>query len=133
MKDIVAGLAVLALCGAASAEEKKIQESEVPKPVIATVKAKYPTAKMTGFELENESGKSSYEVKIADGTKLMEVVCSPDGKIVAEEEQIAFDAVPEKIRHALKRNAKYGAWTVDHAEKVILDEKADAPTYEIKI
>jgi uncharacterized membrane protein YkoI len=133
MRNIVAVFVALLLSGTAFAEDKKIQESEVPKPVLAKVKAKYPTAKMTGFELENENGKSSYEVKITDGAKQLEVICSPDGRIVAEEEKIAMDAVPEKVRQALKGNAKYGAWTVHHAEKVIESEKADSPTYEIKV
>jgi hypothetical protein len=133
MKNFFAVIGALALSSAAFAEEKKVAESEVPKPVIQKVKKKYPTAKMTGFEMETEGGKSSYQVKIADGSKEMEVVCSPDGKIVAEEEKIGIEAVPEKVRQALKSNAKYGSWTVHHAERVILDEKTDAPTYEIKV
>ena len=133
MKNIVAGMALLALCGVSTAEEKKIKEGEVPRPVLEKIRKKYPTAKMTGFEVEIEGGKSSYEVKIADGAKQMEIVCSPDGKIVAEEEKIAIDAVPDKVRRTLLRHARYGAWTIQHAERVILAEKMDAPTYELKV
>ena len=133
MKNLIVSFGVLALSGVAFAEEKQIAETEVPRPVIEKVKKKYPTAKMTGFEVETENGKSAYEVKLADGAKQLEVVCSADGKILAEEEKIAMDAVPQKVRDALKRNPKYGAWSVQHAERVILDEKVDAPTYEIKV
>ncbi len=133
MKKIIAAFATLALAGVAYAEDQKIQESAVPKPVLEKVKKKYPTAKMTGFELEKENGKSAYEVKLTDGTKQLDVVCSPDGKIVAEEEKIAMDAVPEKVRQALKSNARYGGWTVHHAERVIENEKTESPTYEVAV
>jgi hypothetical protein len=126
-------LPVLALCGLAHAEEKKIQEAAVPKPVIAKVKQKYPNGKLLGFELETEGGKAAYEVKLSDDAKQLEVVLSPDGKILAEEEKIAIEAVPEKVRQALKATPQYGSWTVHHAERVIVDEQADAPSYEIKV
>jgi hypothetical protein len=124
---------VFVLTAAAWADEKKISESEVPRPVIERVKKKYPTAKLVAFELETENGKSSYEVKITDGARQLEVVCAPDGKILAEEEKIGIDAVPEKVRQSWKASSKYASWKLQHAERVITDEKADALTYELKV
>jgi uncharacterized membrane protein YkoI len=123
----------LTFSAAAQAEEKKITEAEVPRAVIEKVKKKYPAAKMTAFELETERGKASYEVKIIDGAKQLEVVCAPDGQILAEEEKIGIDAVPEKVRQALKSSPKYASWKLQHAERVITGEKVDAPIYEIKV
>jgi len=133
MRTAVVLISVLGMSGGASAEEKKIAESGVPKPVIEKVKKKYPAAKLTSFELENENGKSSYEVKLTDGKKELEVVCSPDGKILAEEEKIAADAVPDVVLQALKSNAKFGTWTLETAERVVFAEKVDAPSYELKV
>ena len=130
---IAAGIAALALCGTALAVDKKLKESEVPRPVIEKVTTKYPAAKMTGFEMETENGKSSYEVTITDGSRQIEIICSADGKIVAEEEKISLDLVPEKVRQALKASAKYGSWRLHHTERVVVAEKTDAPTYEIKV
>jgi hypothetical protein len=131
MRFVVIAFA-LALGATAFAEEKKITEAEVPRPVLDKVKKKYPTARMTAFELETENGKSSYEVKLSDGARQLEVVCAPDGKILAEEEKIGIDAVPEKVRQALK-TTKYASWTFQHAERVTTHEKLDAPSYEIKV
>jgi hypothetical protein len=130
---VVVIASALALGVVSQAEEKKVTEAEVPKPVIEKVKKKYPTAKMTAFELETENGKSSYEVKITDGAKQLEVVCAPDGKILAEEEKIGIDGLPDKVRQAWKSTPKYASWKFLHAERVITEEKVDAPTYEIKV
>jgi hypothetical protein len=132
MRIIIVALAALTL-STAFAEEKAIKEQEVPRPVINRVQKKYPAAKMTGFEREREDGKTSYEIKLSDGTKRMEVICTPDGKILAEEEQIVMGAVPEKVRQALKTNPKYGTWAVRNVERIVRDEKTDAPSYELKV
>ena len=134
MKTTVLLTAMLVLAAAtATATEKKIREADVPKPVLDAIQKKYPTAKLTGFEVENENGKTAYEIKLSDGKKQLEVVCSPAGKIVAEEEQIAIEEVPAKVRDALKASAKYGTWTVHHVERVVNDGNAQAPEYEIKV
>jgi hypothetical protein len=133
MKKLCLSLALLSLSSTAAADEKKVKQSDVPKPVIDSVTRKYPGAKLVGFESETEEGKTSYEVKVSDGKRQIEVDCTPDGKIAAEEEKIAFEAVPEKVRQALKASPKYGSWKVRGSERVIRDEKADAPFYELVV
>lgn len=133
MKTITTVFGVLALASAALAKDKQITESEVPRPVIERVKRKYPTAKMIAFEQEIENGAPSYEVRLADGPKQLEVVCSPNGRIIAEEEKIVIEVVPDPVRRSLRAHTKYGSWTIREVERVIFDEDTDSPSYELKL
>ncbi|MEO6954389.1 MAG: PepSY-like domain-containing protein [Polyangia bacterium] len=124
---------VIALAAPVHASDKPIEASAVPKPVIAKVHTKYPAAKILGYELETEDGQTSYEVKIADGARQLEVLCSADGAIVAEEEKIAIADVPARVRDALKNSPKFGSWTVRGAERIVSHEQTSTPVYELKI
>ena len=134
MKTTLIGSAVVALAVAsAGADEKKIAQADVPRPVLDTIQKKYPAAKLTGFEVERDNGKTAYEIQLRDGDKRREVVCSPAGKIVAEEETIALAEAPAKVRDALGASAKYRTWTVRQVERVVNDENAQAAQYEIEV
>jgi hypothetical protein len=49
--------AALGLAPAASAGEKAIAEVEVPKPVIEGIAEKHPSARLTGFEIDDEAAR----------------------------------------------------------------------------
>ena len=130
---VVFGCIVLASSLSAFGGEEKIPLSEVPRSVVETIKLKYAKAKMLGFERDDEGGQLTYEVKIRDGKRSLEVSCAPDGKILAEEERIALSAMPDEVVEALRASAKYGDWTLRQVERVVLEEKDDAPTYELQV
>src|SRR5262245_47753505 len=99
---IVASLGLLFSLGCRAGDEKPVKESEVPKPVLESVKKKYPTATAKGYEREEEHGKVYYEVKLElkekDKARTIEVICTPEGKIEVEEEKIAEADVPANVK-----------------------------------
>jgi hypothetical protein len=115
--------------GPGQAEEKKVQKSAVPKPVLDAVAAKYPHARMGGFESSVEEGKTLYEVELADGGSKMDVELTADGKIVGEESVIKPAEVPPAVQAGLAAS-KYRGWKVEKIEKVVKDEKAADPSFE---
>lgn len=122
--------ALLLGSGVASAEEKKIPESQVPRPVIAAVGKKYPDAKLKGFEKETDQGKIRYEVSIVSTSKgSVDIDLSPEGKILAEETKIKTAALPKTVKNGVS-TSKYQAWKVTGWEKVIENERDDQPFYE---
>jgi hypothetical protein len=136
MRTLKSGIALallLGAVGASRAEDRKIAQSDVPRPVMERVKQKYPGAKLVAFELEVEDGEQSYEVTVRDGPRQIEVSCSPAGRVLAEEEQIALADIPAKVRHALSANAKYASWMLHKAERIILEEKAESPRFELQL
>lgn len=74
---------VLSAC---SSNEFDIKETDVPRNVIAALKAKYPSAQVTKWEAENESGRFYFEAKIKDDGKEKEIHITSDGASVTEEE-----------------------------------------------
>jgi len=69
-----------------SSDEFQIMESEVPPPVMAAFKAKYPSVQVKEWEAEKEDGKFFFEVEFTDGGKEKEVHITPDGSSITEKE-----------------------------------------------
>jgi len=132
MRTLVIALSCLVAVGAV-AEEKKIPESEVPRAVLDGVTKKYPEAKKIGFEREIEKGKTVFEVQLMNGGHKVDVDVSPEGNILEEEEEIAFDSAPEPVRKALSSSAKYAKWTVKRTERVVTGGNTSAPRYELVV
>ena len=124
--------ALVALSATAGAENKDLKESDVPKVVLDKIHAKYKSAQLVGFKEETKEGKTAYEVKIDDGSMHLEVVCYADGTVRSVADKVAIDAVPAKVRAAWQADAKYGKWSLHHAEHVIRFEKTDDPHWKIK-
>jgi hypothetical protein len=115
---------------AAQAAEKKIPQSQVPKPVIDAVAKKYPTAKIKGFEVDEEEGKKTYEASIDAGKGAMDVELTAEGKILAEESKLPATALPAAIKAGITAS-KYKGWKIKGAELVIKEEKTAEPFYEV--
>lgn len=104
MRGIVIASLVIAIArGGATADEKKIGEADVPKPVLDGVAKKYPAAKRLGYEKEVENGKTVYEVKVMNEGRKIDLDVTPDGRIVEEEQEIAWSAAPDAVKKASAR------------------------------
>jgi hypothetical protein len=128
----IVALAVAAPALLAQTHEKKIKEAEVPKAVIETVTNKYPKAKTIRFEQDTLDGKSIFEVGLENAGEKLDVSLSPEGRILEEEKRIKASDLPAEIKKGLAAS-KYAKWTVKSAERVVREEKDDAPIYEILV
>ena len=61
--------------------EIEISESDVPKDLLASFKAKYPNAQNVKWEAEKEDGKFYFEAEWKENGKKTEVHISSDGTI----------------------------------------------------
>ncbi len=133
LKKLFAFVTVGALAlGAGStvfADEKPVKEADVPKPVIDAVKKEHPNASLKRFAQETEKGEVAYEVTLEDGKRRIEMLLSPAGKILEEEETVALEAVPEAVKKALAAS-KYAKATVKRVEKVVKEQKEDTTCFE---
>jgi Putative beta-lactamase-inhibitor-like, PepSY-like len=126
----IVALAASALPLRVQAVEKRIKEGDVPKPVIEAVQKKYPKAKMTEFE--QDVAENVFEIRVETADETVTVSISPDGKIREEETRIKADALPADVKKGLA-GSKYGKGTVKRVERVIRDEQADEPLYEVVV
>ena len=80
----IATIVLFASCSSHE-EEFTIKDSEVPKDVMAALKAKYPNAQVKEWEAQKTDGKFVFECEFKDGDKEHEVHITPDGSSVTEE------------------------------------------------
>jgi hypothetical protein len=125
-------IAAVIAAGPARAGEKKIEKSAVPAAVLEAVARKYPKARMVAFEQAEDAGKVLYEVGIEMGNTKMDVELAADGRIAVEETVIPRSALPAAVTAGLAAS-KYKGWKVQRVEKVIKEEKTEAPLYELVV
>jgi DNA-binding beta-propeller fold protein YncE len=105
--------------------EKPIDEAHVPNAVFGAFKKAYPHAHVLGWVQEGDS----YEAKVEDGSRKLEVEYAEDGSLKEIEEQVAIEAVPENVRRAAA--SKYAHATILHCVKQTKAGHEAAPRYEL--
>jgi len=96
--------------------DEKVPLAQVPGPVMATAKSKYPGAKVIAAVKEGADGKTTYEVTLKDKADSIDLVIRPDGTLVAIEKLIDAKGLPKEVAGAI--NAKYPGATIKKAEEV---------------
>ncbi len=62
--------------------EEEMKEADVPAPVIAAVKSRYPKASMTRLERAHAKGVTTFEIQLK-GAGVAEAVLTPDGQWIS--------------------------------------------------
>jgi len=99
-----------------SAQEKKIQRSDLPPAVEKAVVEQTHGAKIRGFNRETENGDTYYEVELIVDGYSKDLRMDKDGKVVEVEEQVAITALPSAVRDGLE--AKAGKGTLTKVESI---------------
>ena len=105
----------------AVAQEKKLTEKDVPAAVISAFKNAYPKAKIRGYALEKEDGKTFYEIESNEGTTQRDVQYNPDGTVAEVEESIAASDLPAAAQEAIRK--QYPKAVISLAEKTVAGDK----------
>jgi len=131
MKNYLAVVAagVLLLAGNASAQEKKINRSDLPPAVEKTVAAQSAGATIRGFSTEKENGQTLYEVEMTFNGHSKDVSMTADGSVVEIEEQVALDSLSPEVKAGLL--AKAGKGKILKVESLTKKDKLVA--YEAKV
>jgi len=131
MKNYLAVVAagVLLFAGNASAQEKKINRSDLPPAVEKTVAAQSAGATIRGFSTEKENGQTLYEVEMTFNGHSKDVSMTADGSVVEIEEQVALDSLSPEVKAGLL--AKAGKGKILKVESLTKKDKLVA--YEAKI
>jgi hypothetical protein len=98
----------LLFVGIASAQEKKINRSELPPAVEKTVAAQSAGATIRGFSTEREKGQTLYEVEMTVNGHSKDISMTADGSIVEIEEQVALDSLAPEVKAGLQAKAGKG-------------------------
>ena len=129
---VAAGMHLVLVLAVANAGERELKRSNVPKAVLEAAAARLSEAVMVGFSVEEESGKTVYEVRLEVRTRRVDLDITPDGKVLSEERTIARDELPDAVRKSLA-SSRYARAKVRRIEEVIDAARPDAPTYELVV
>jgi hypothetical protein len=131
MKNYLVAFAAgtLLLAGSSSAQEKKINRSDLPPAVEKAVAAQSSGATIRGFSTEKEKGQTLYEVEMTVNGHSKDISMMTDGSIVEVEEQVALDSLSPEVKAGLQ--AKAGKGKILKVESLTKKDKLVA--YEARV
>lgn len=109
MKWTIAALVLTCgLAATATAQDKKLQRSDLPPAVGKTADAQSAGATVRGYSSETEDGRLEYEVALTVNGHGKDVTIAPDGTVLEIEEEVALDSLPAPVRAGLIQAAGAG-------------------------
>src|ERR1700686_1629667 len=81
----------------ATAQEKKINRSDLPAAVEKTVAAQSQGATVRGFSQEKENGQTFYEVELMISGHSKDVSIDDNGAVIEIEEQVEMGSLPAPV------------------------------------
>lgn len=105
---LIIGFAVLT---SATAQEKKINKSELPAAAQKTVDAQSQGATIRGFSTEIENGKRIYEAELTVNGHGKDISMDKDGNIIEIEEVVTLESLAQTVKDALVKAAGTGTIT----------------------
>jgi hypothetical protein len=120
---LLGGLLALAQNKAANeGQERKVNEAEVPKPALESLKKLAGGAPFTEFAEEVEHGGKFYEGSWAGPTGNVDALVTASGDLVEIEEVIAADKVPAAVRAVAEKEAGKDAKLTFEKKTMVLYE-----------
>lgn len=125
--------------------EEELALDDVPKPILAAVKARFENSEAIGAARETKNGEVVYEVSINPKGRNIDVTLTSGAEIILIEKTIAAEDLPQAVTTVLEN--KYPQATYETIEEVInvnnKDEKlayyelmlmtADKQAVEVKV
>ncbi len=96
-------LALTGLVRAADKHEPPIPLEDLPQPVLAAVKKRFPEAKLQNAIKDTEGDHTFFEVTLKNKAHEVYVVCDPDGKIVEIDRILTFKELPKSVQQAVQK------------------------------
>jgi len=87
------------------AQEKKIDQSNLPPAVQKTVQEQSKGATIKGYSMEREHGKTVYEAEMMVDGHSKDIQIAEDGTLNEIEEEVAFSSLPAKVQAELTTKA----------------------------
>lgn len=102
---IVAFMSLGMVAAVASAQAKKLKESDLPEPVKATAAQVSESGRVTGYWEREQDGGIVYEVDIVVDGRGKGVLISPDGEIIVIQAEVPWDELDPNVQSGLKQKA----------------------------
>ena len=109
---LAAGIIAAALVSApiSLAQDKKLDLDKIPRPVMDTLKTKFPKAAIHKWTMEKEGDKVLYDIEFKQGDQKFEADIFGDGTLHNWEKEIAAKDVPEAVKTAVDKKYPKATW-----------------------
>jgi hypothetical protein len=104
----IAAVAAIHIAAAASAQAKKLQQSDLPEAVRATAEKESSQGKVTGYWQRDQDGGVMYEVDLVVDGHARGVLINPEGTVVAVQEEVPFEKLDPGVQSGIKGQAGDG-------------------------
>ncbi len=98
-----------------AAQDKKSSEKDIPVIVLESFVKLYPDAIITGYEVENEKGKTTYEIESTEGLLKRDVEFTGSGNVIEIGEFIPINTLPSNVVSSIEN--KFNKARIINAEK----------------
>jgi hypothetical protein len=104
----ISAVVALSIGALAGAQSRKLQPSELPEAVQATAAKESAAGKVTGYWQRERDGNVVYEVDLVVDGREKGVLISPDGAVVAVQEEVPFERLDAGVQSGIKQQAGDG-------------------------
>jgi hypothetical protein len=105
---VIAAVLALPIAAIASAQAKKVQQSDLPDAVRATADKESAQGKVSGYWQRDQDGNTTYEVDLVVDGHARGVLINPEGAVVAVQDEVPFEKLDPGVQSGIKGQAGDG-------------------------
>lgn len=105
LRIVIAAVAAIHMAAVASAQAKKLQQSDLPEAVQATAARESAQGKVTGYWQRDQDGAVTYEVDMVVDGHARGVLINAEGTVVAVQEEVPLEKLDPGVQAGLKSQA----------------------------
>ena len=108
IRTLIAAVVAIHMAAIASAQAKKLQQSDLPEAVQATAAKETAQGKVTGIWQRDQEGAVVYEVDLVVDGHARGVLINPEGVVVAVQEEVPWNKLDPSIQSGIQSQAGDG-------------------------
>jgi hypothetical protein len=107
-RTLIAAIVAIQIAAIASAQAKKLQQSDLPEAVQATAARESAQGKVTGYWQREADGAVMYEVDLVVDGHARGVLINPEGAVIAVQDEVPWNKLDPGIQSGLQSQAGDG-------------------------
>ena len=108
IRILIAAVVAIHMAAVASAQAKKLQQSDLPEAVQATAAKETAQGKVTGIWQRDQDGAVVYEVDLVVDGHARGVLINPEGVVVAVQEEVPWNKLDPSVQSGIQSQAGDG-------------------------
>ena len=105
---VIAAVLALPIAAIASAQAKKVQQSDLPEAVQATAARETGGGKVTGYWQRDQDGTTTYEVDLVVDGHARGVLINSEGAVVAVQDEVSLEKLDPAVQAGIRSQAGDG-------------------------